>query len=86
MKIWEQITPETWCQGVFSMDQDGASVLIDSPLAIKWCLMGWIDKVYRETQGTAYLKLMECGIRWPATFNDTHLFNEILEVLKKADV
>jgi hypothetical protein len=46
MKVHEQITEQTWCRMYFARTQTDDPTPIFSERAAKWCLVGWLHKVY----------------------------------------
>lgn len=93
MKIYEQITPETWCQRSYAEDKDGRSVQSEAPEAVKWCAMGWLRKVYRY-QNATYFDVVnhmhkEMGLhKYIGSWNDQpeRKFEEVLELFKKVNI
>jgi hypothetical protein len=45
-KIHEQITKDTWTKLASARDADGNGVAYNSSEAKRWCLIGWLRKVY----------------------------------------
>lgn len=99
MKIHEQITEETWCQGKYMVDENGREVLDweDANRAKKCCPVGWIKRTYHNTMPThrvekespEAISLMAIIKKDSiAYWNDDPLrtFSDVLEAFKKANL
>lgn len=53
MKIWQQITKETWCQHSGAITDTGEDLdCVFDPQAAAWCAIGWIIKNYNNDYPT----------------------------------
>lgn len=95
----EQMTPETWTQGLYARGPDGNSCDVFSSDAKCWCSLGWLDKLIGpphlptgvpDQEGArlyfetrGLFKIPELG-NGLVEFNDTHTFEEVKECWKEA--
>lgn len=49
--------PNTWCRGDFAEDAQSYSVNADDPLAVRWCLHGFIQKFSPTSKASQLLSL-----------------------------
>lgn len=91
MKIHEQITPETWCQGSYGIDKHGRDVAATDPDACSWCAAGWIWKTCKDGKhrDATYRMLRAVGAdELLGHWNDhpERTFEEVRAAFKKADL
>ena len=86
MKIHEMMTPETWCQRAYALDDQHRQVPPRSPAACRWCAVGWLIKTF----GFGFMReeeaLWRAGKMSLTTFNDTHTFEEVRDLLRRCDL
>ncbi len=75
-----------FCQGTLAKDEFGVTVDPESPLAVKWCILGAIgiatdDRNMRLMLGQL---ITEQTVTSMSLFNDTHKKKEVLEVVDAA--
>ena len=88
-RICDQITEETWTQGVLARDKYDRQVLIDDENAIKWCAVGWVMKTYRSLPARLNIwRGFEILTKTPrvATFNDRSTFKEVKAIFDELGV
>lgn len=83
--------PERWCKCQPALDKTGSPIYPTHPSAASWCLVGACHAVYGfGTDATARackaIKKAVGDVDHMGEFNDTHTFEEVLEVVRKAGV
>ena len=95
MKIWQLMTPDTWCKGLIAVDRYNQGVEYDSPHACKWCLQGWLLKLYGDNREVVYqleeqiLQTLNLGyICFLSQWNDNGdtTFEMVRDILIKEDL
>lgn len=88
MKIWEQITPETWCQKAYAKDGSGKPTFPENPQACQWCALGWIAKTYPKFGFATSVRHLGSTVRTNcvSSWNDSSTFEEVREAFRKADL
>ncbi len=101
MKIYEQITPETWTKGRSARDKNDFPAEINSPTACKWCLAGWLNKVYVDPNKLDFTVFSNCTVKLTKYLRDVNpnclsfiqwnddlerTFEEVKDLLVKADL
>ncbi len=89
IKIHEQITEETWCKGYYAYTKDNNAVHPLNENAVKWCLAGWMYKIYGDTLFDHIKQKIQSIINgYEITWNDKpeRTFEEVKELLIKADI
>ncbi len=88
-KIWQQITPESWCRNATARDDIGKSVAPFSSYACQWCALGWIIKIYPDDIVNV-IRTFNNSIgleKEISKWNDFSAeFEEVREAFKKADL
>lgn len=93
-KIWQTITPETWCKG--SMQRDANDVgwpdVVHIANPVKRCSVGWIYKEYQK-QGVQLVRSFRkfhktIGTTQASQWNDApeRTFEEVRDAFRKADL
>lgn len=94
--------PERWIQRAYATNAEGDHVSPNEPKAICWCLVGAIRYIYlysgnqnyiesqnryhdaqNKIESIVFKKYQMDGL---LSFNDSHEFNEVLDVVRKAGV
>ena len=93
MKAHELLSDrERWTRGVGARDFKGNRIGVLDERATCWCLAGSIAKCYPRDEIFPQLnrvrevllgRNIDVG---PVVFNDTHTYEEVIDVLKEADV
>lgn len=59
MKAYELLnTPDKWCKESLALTKDGEEVLANDPNAVKFCIVGAIQKCYLNNAPSFYFKLL----------------------------
>ena len=88
MKAWELIE-KGWCQLDYARDEYENPVDIDDSDAVKWCLVGALDRIYPDfTENTIMLTKVKNAIDLIAMWNDdrSRTKEEVVNLLKRLDV
>jgi hypothetical protein len=92
MKVRELLSDESkWCQGSFAKDRNGLDVSIHSSEAVCWCLSGATAKCYgwgenwgwRIIRSDLQKSRISGGI---GSWNDTHSYQEVKELVDRLDI
>jgi len=93
MKIRDLITEDKWTKNAFARDAQGKGTGIIDPKACKFCLSGWIMKVYEvqsPLESPVYEKCcsklkLEVGL---SIWNDTpeRTFAEVKQLVEELDI
>lgn len=96
MKIHELYSDESkWCRGASAITISGNPTHSASPEAVAWCLIGAVNKCYRENleKEEIFNRIVEKihekhGINGILNFNDkfTNTFEQIKELVTELDV
>jgi hypothetical protein len=92
MKIKELLSDKSrWCQGTYAKNQSDISVMPTSEAACKWCLSGATLKITNgEYQSEIWDKInVYIANKYEMSvpkFNDTHTYEEVMEVVNELDV
>jgi len=91
-KIHEVITEETWCKDI-ARDKDNNVVDAFSREACKWCLYGWISKIYGaygayQLSGNITHKVINALGKPIGAWNDAseRTFQDVLELCIRLDI
>jgi hypothetical protein len=88
VKVQELLSSEDkWTQGSYAKDKDNFIVTINSLEAVKWCLKGAIHKCYPDhiEAGEIYYKISK-KVRSINQYNDTHTYEEVMELVRELDI
>lgn len=91
MKVAELLFDESkWIQGKFAKDVNDQEVDIQSSRACKFCLLGAIrycyPVTYEDVNNRLYSVLKSINVQSIAIFNDSHNYEEVMELVRRADI
>lgn len=79
--------PSNWTTNAYARNKDNQQVQSTSPEACKWCLLGAIIKCYSiHNLQIVVAKVKQQNINDLSDFNDTCTHEELIDVLKKAQI
>lgn len=87
-KIHEMITEESWCRESMALDEDGMERCAQSPKAVCWCSLGWLEKTYGLDSVEKHIFSAQNQIALITDWNDAseRTFEEVREAFRKADL
>ena len=88
LKAW-QLVKKGWCQGYYACTKDGVMCEYNDPRAVKWCIMGALDKVYPSSSGEAVHKIEKAlGGKSLPLWNDAkgRTQAQVVHVLRRLDL
>lgn len=76
-----------WTQGTMARDTNGKMLPSEDPSAVCWCLLGGLDKVYKDfvTKTAAYKKISD-RVGNLNTFNDRNSYETIYQLVKELGI
>lgn len=90
MKVAELLSDKSkWTTNYLARDKYNSPTHFNDDAACKWCLLGAITKCYsRDLNGynRAYLKIRDATNYNIAGFNDSSTYEEVMTVVREADI
>lgn len=88
MKVKELLADRfRWTHKCMARDKWGHSVAVDSPRAVKFCLMGAVDKCYPEwEENRAVRKKIYTRVTIMTTFNDLEGYKAVKSLVDTLDI
>lgn len=86
MKVRDFLNRKNWCKGVLALDANGLAVPPRDSSAVRFCLLGAVERCYPENRGKIIMTLLSHVPENLSRFNDTAIWEQIEALLEKADV
>lgn len=89
MKVSELLSNESkWTKDTQARNKDNVPVRFDDPSAVCWCLLGAIAKCYDKCESLEIRNRLREFLPHPCInrFNDNHSYEEVMEVVRQADI